>query len=357
VSAGSRETRSAAEAIRLARDRVAEDVTEEFLRRHPDWVDRYGDRARARGIEDARFHVDFLAGAIEAGSPEPFAAYVRWAARLLLARRIAPVFLVENLRQIGDALRVRLEGEAAGLVLRTVDAGIAAASEPPEVTGPAAEGSLLAAREVFTQAALAGDRVAAFNVAREAVREGHSVTDVYVDLLETSQREVGRLWESNRVTVAQEHVATAVTQYVVARLYDLLDRGADRRGPAVVTGIEGELHQLGGHMVADLLEADGWDVRFLGTNVPRDGVLRIVEEHRPRLVGISAMMLFNLPKVVALIESLRAARGPALRIVVGGGLFRSQPGLWREIGADGFASDLRGVVPLVRSIAEAREAP
>ena len=82
MSAESSVTRSAAEAIRRERDRVASEVTEEFLCRHPDWVDRYGERARIRGIEDARFHVDFLAGAVAAGGPEPFAAYARWAARV-----------------------------------------------------------------------------------------------------------------------------------------------------------------------------------------------------------------------------------------------------------------------------------
>lgn len=344
-----RERRFVADSIRRARDRVAVEVTDEFLRCHPDWVDRYGDRARTRGIEDARFHADFLASAIEAGGAEPFAAYARWTARVLAARKIAPEFLAENLREIGRTFCLGLDGAAAELVRRTVDAGAAAAMEAPAVETDAAGGPLAGSRAVFTQAALAGDRLAAGTVAREAIREGHDVTSVYVDVLEKSQYEIGKLWAANRITVAEEHMATAVTQFVVSQLYALLERSAERRGPAVVTGIEGELHQLGGHMVADVLESDGWDVRFLGTNLSADGVLRIVAEHQPRLVGISATMLFNLDKVVALMERLRAVAGPP-RIVVGGGVFRSAPGLWREIGADGFSFDLGDVVTMVRSV-------
>lgn len=360
MSAGSPVTRSAAEAIRRERDRVASEVTEEFLRRHPDWVDRYGERARIRGIEDARFHVDFLAGAVAAGGPEPFAAYARWAARVLAARKIPPVFLAENLRQVGDALSAGLEGAVADLVRRTAEAGVAAASEAltgPEDGDPSAEGNLGLARDVFTQAALAGDRVAAANVAREAVLAGHPVVDVYVDVLERSQVEVGRLWESNRITVGVEHLATAVTQYVLAQMFPLLERSAIRRGRAIVTGIEGESHQLGGHMVADLLESEGWDVMFLGTNSPTEDVLRLVAEHRPRFVGISAATLINLPKVVTLIARLRAGAGQAPKVIVGGALFRTMPALWQEVGADAFASDLREVAALARSIAGAPEGP
>ena len=350
MNLGLRERRLAAEAIRRARDEVAANVTEEFLRRHPEWVSRYGDRARVRGVEDARFHGDFLAGAIEAGGTEPFAAYARWTGRVLAARGIGREFLAENLEQIGDAFGRALDGDAADLVRRTVEAGVAAAREAPESPDDARPGALSVSREVFTRAALAGDRGAADTIVGEAIREGHSIVDVYVGVLEPSQVEVGRLWESNEITVAQEHLATAVTQFVVTRMYSLLERPAERRGSAIVTGIEGELHQLGGHMVADILELDGWDVRFLGTNLPAEGVLRLVAEHKPRIVGISATMLFNLPKAVALVSALRAGPGPIPKIVVGGALFRSVPELWRETGADGFGADLRAVVPLVRSL-------
>ncbi|HYO13152.1 MAG TPA: cobalamin B12-binding domain protein, partial [Thermoanaerobaculia bacterium] len=72
---------------------MAEAVTAEFFARHPDWVQRYGDKGWERGIEDAGFHIDFLAGALEVGAPEAFGEYVRWARRVLEARGIAAAFL------------------------------------------------------------------------------------------------------------------------------------------------------------------------------------------------------------------------------------------------------------------------
>ena len=168
-----------------------------------------------------------------------------------------------------------------------------------------------------------------------------------------AQYEVGRRWERNEISVATEHVATAITQYVMAQLYGHLEIPETVRGNAVVTGVEGELHQLGANMVADVLEAEGWNVRFLGTQLPHGDVLGAVEDHEPRLLGVSATVLFNLPAVGRLIEDARSRFGSELRIVVGGGAFRSNPEVWRELGADGFGRELRESVAMVEWLGSA----
>ena len=82
-----------ADRLRVVRTAVAADVTERFLAQHPDWLERWGERARLRGIEDAGYHLDFLAGALEAGSTEAYRYYARWTAATLRARCIAEHFL------------------------------------------------------------------------------------------------------------------------------------------------------------------------------------------------------------------------------------------------------------------------
>lgn len=98
-------------------------------------------------------------------------------------------------------------------------------------------------------------------------------------------------------------------------------------------------------MVADVMEALGWEVRYLGTNLPHASILRVIEEQRPDAVGISTTMLFNLPKVQDLIASIRALAGPQpRRIVVGGAAFRAAPEAFREIGADACGLDLEQAI-------------
>jgi len=214
-----------------------------------------------------------------------------------------------------------------------------------------ASDSLRAARARYLEAILSGDRAAAFAVAMEAVESGLSVPDVYMELLQFAHYEVGRLWESNVISVAGEHIATAVTQGVLARLYALLPVTAASLGDAFVTGVEGEFHQLGSNMVADVLESDGWNVRFLGCQVPPRDVIALVDSIRPTLLGISATMKFSVPKVASLIGDIRALGGNEPTILVGGGAFRGEPGLWREIGADGYGGDLREALTVARTLA------
>lgn len=207
------------------------------------------------------------------------------------------------------------------------------------------------AKDLYLGTILAGDRETAVGVALDAIRGGMDVHDLYVDVLQEALYEVGRLWESNRITVSVEHRATAITQLVVARLYDELPRAGARRGGIVLTGIAGELHQVGGHMVADALESDGWDVRFLGADVLVPAVLEAIGTHRPEVLGVSCTMLQNVPNVTALIRTVQGSFGDAApRFVVGGGAFRAVPGLAREAGADAWAPDLRAAVAVLRSL-------
>jgi MerR family transcriptional regulator, light-induced transcriptional regulator len=334
--------RDLANRLRRSRREVAEEVTTEFLERHPDWEERYGELARIRGVEDAIFHIDFLAGAVESGSPEAFADYGRWTAGMLSARGISPPFLVENLEQVRDALVHRLDPQDHGIVQDVVRAGIEGALSPDREgdDGPDTdEDPLSLSRSLYLQAILQGDKRAAVTVVGEAL-EDHPVTAVYRGIVEKAQVEVGSLWARNEISVAREHMATAVSQYVLGELYSRLPVPETVLGRAVITGVEGERHQLGANMVADLLEAEGWSVRFLGTQMPHRDILSAVEEHEAQVVGISATMLFNVASVSSLIRDLRSAAGDELRITVGGRAFRSSPGLWREIGADGTGGNL-----------------
>lgn len=335
--------------IRSLRHQIAQEVTDEFLSRHPDWVDRYGDRAKRLGIEDACYHQDYLAGAIEAGSRESYQNYSRWTSSVLDSRGIAPSFLKENLLQIETALSPHLNHEDQTILRSFIEAGCdGAESTDPDSPMPATK-KLSLVRNVYLQTLLQGSRKPALTVALEAIDQGCSFTDFYVDVLQGAMYEVGRLWQLNKITVAQEHMATAITQYVLAQLYERLPRAEQFRGKAVITGVSGELHQLGANMVADALEADGWDVRFLGANMPHEGILTAVDEHQAHVVGISATMLFNIPMVRQLVADIRKQISRPIRIILGGSAFRLAPNLYREIGADAFAPELRTATALLRA--------
>lgn len=339
-----------AERLRTLRQETATDVTKEFLERHPDWLERYGSRAVERGEQDAIYHLEFLAAAVEAGSGAAFENYARWCGRMLEARGISRSFVIENFDQIGAHVRRHFSLEEAGFVDSLLRAGSAALVGDLPVLSAQAEPYRLPEQQLFLQAILSPNRKAATDVALGALRAGLSIQDVYLHIFQESLYEVGRLWESNKITVAQEHMATAITQSVMALVYEHIESPGGRRGKMVITGVEGELHQIGANMIADVLESDGWDVIFLGTNTPHAGVLAALDSYQAAVVGISVTILSNIPQVLRLVKSIKDRWGTrAPRIVLGGSAFRHAPALAAEAGADAVALDLAEALAVSRS--------
>ncbi len=200
----------------------------------------------------------------------------------------------------------------------------------------------------YLDAILAGNRKASLNIIMDAYQGGYQIPDIYTDIFQEALYEIGRQWESNCITVADEHLGTAITQFVMSNLYQHLQIPDQQIGKAVITGVQGELHQIGANMVADLLEADGWDVKFLGTNIPPEGVLESVRQHGASLFGISSTMYFNIPKVIHLVEAVRREFGSSVQIMVGGGAFRGLERLPAELEGCLVARDLNAALELTR---------
>jgi methanogenic corrinoid protein MtbC1 len=324
--------------------RVAEQVTQVFLERHPEWLLKYGERARKFGIEDAQFHIDFLRGAVEASSVQAFEDYCEWAAGLLKSRAIASHFLVENLTQIETALRPELSSDEQAVIARIMEAGRAACDREKTLSSQP-DSPLALTRAVYLQSILIGARAGSIQIVEEALQNGAGVFDIYSQVFQESLYALGRLWEEGKISVSVEHRATAITQFVMAGIYSraVPARPSTPLRQAIVTGVAGELHQIGANMVADVLENAGWNVEFLGTDAPHGGIIDAVQVQDSDLLCISATMLFNVPNVVRLIRDVRA-RSPQLRVLIGGAAFRAKPDLWVEIGADGFAPDLNTAI-------------
>lgn len=338
-----------AQKLAAARNSIAQSVSDQFFLNHPDWLVKYGDRGRLFCTEDTRFHLDFLCGALEAGSFASFADYALWTARMLGARGIAAHSLEENFAQIASHVAAVLSPEEHAEVSKFLDWAKSACPEP-EFTAELenGDGALSLSRDVFLAAILNGQRRAALNIVEEALRAGHSHVDIYVDVVADALHRVGQLWELNRVSVAQEHMATAVTQFVISSIYPNMIADGPRRGEMVVTGVAGEVHQIGANLVADAMESKGWSVRFLGSNCPLPSVLKTIDETSADVLCISTTLVSNLPSAAQLIRSVRSdqkARAP--RIVVGGAAFRYCPQFLDEIGTEVIALDLRAALLLL----------
>lgn len=201
-------------------------------------------------------------------------------------------------------------------------------------------------KERYLRAQLAGDR-------REAVRilvEESGSADVASlhRVIQLAQDEIGRLWQLNLVSIAQEHMATAISQLALASIFDRA-APAPRNGKVVLVAcVQGELHDLPARLVADTLDLAGFDVRFVGASVPHDDLAKLVREERPDLIGLSVTMSFHVPALRDAVSRCRAVT--AAPVFIGGHALRWADSIGRELDvatATGTADD---VIALARQL-------
>lgn len=178
-------------------------------------------------------------------------------------------------------------------------------------------GNLDDLRARYLRAQLAGDRREAVRIVVEhGLERGASVQELQAHVVQAAQDEIGRLWQLNQVTIAQEHMATAISQLALAALFERAPAGKRHGKEIAIACVEGEHHDLPARLVADYLELDGFDVRYLGANVPHDDLVSMIRAEPPDVIGLSVTMSFNMPSLREAVTRLRAIT--AAPIFVGG---------------------------------------
>lgn len=333
--------RDIAERIDAARPALVARIVQRHYERDPELERRYGPRGRARCAEDADYHLHYLSEAIRAGSPALFVDYAVWAADMLASRSVPAADLDANLEVLVSSVAESL-GAAEGAVAAVyVDAARRAIAAP--AAGAPAPLSDLARRYLLLL--LEGRRREAEQLVVGALADGTPLHQIYIDVFQGSQREVGRLWQRNQLTIAQEHLCTAATERIMARVIATHTMQARLQRCIVIASVASEQHEMGARVLADFFEMDGWDAIFLGANTPASGVVEVVRDRQAAALAISATMTFHIPQVRDVIIRVRAHRDlSGVRVLVGGHPFNVDPDLWRRVGADGYAPDARSAV-------------
>ncbi len=315
-----------------------------------DVVGALGD-AGAQLLELVRLYVEALVTALELGAPELLAEQVRWeGARLrglgldLLAVDVQRATLRALAPHLSDtaASRLRLlHGEVAHLVHGST---------------PAVAPDLPAGAAAYLRAALTLRRSRAVAVVEQALRRGASAAEVTLEILQPAQVEVGRLWQAGRISIAQEHFVSAVTQTCLGLVVPSVPQPetSDRPTPRptsrlVASAVGSEGHDLGLRMLCELLRDEGWETEFLGAGVPGRDLVAFVAQVRPEVVALSVTLPASLAPARETIALLRAdAACRDVRVLLGGRAVDAKPGLAELLGADGWAAGPAEAIDLCR---------
>ncbi|GGT15642.1 cobalamin B12-binding domain-containing protein [Streptomyces chromofuscus] len=210
----------------------------------------------------------------------------------------------------------------------------------PTVTAELVEG--------LWQAVADGDEHRAAEVVHEALAEGVDEETLLVDVVAVVQRKVGAEWAANRITVAQEHTATAINERITASMAHRRHRDGRRdappRGRVTVSCVDGEWHAFPARLVAEVLSLRGWRVDYLGAQTPTPHLVAHLHHTNPDAVLLSGSIPTHLPAAHAAITACQSVGVP---VVVGGRAFGPDGRYARTLCADRWAADARGAVAVL----------
>ena len=343
----------ASQAIENQRQKiVAETTAREFLR-HPELEQRYGALAREKSLQDADFHLSYLVESIAAENVALYVDYVGFAKIVLARRGILSEDLAFHLHCMAEALREHLPPELFAVAFEFIDTSLRQLPDMPEDLPSFLEDGLPLAdlSKQYLQSLLQGKRRTASQLILDAANQGTSVQDIYLHVFQRVQHEIGRLWQTNRITVAKEHYCSAATQVVMSLLYPRIFSSEKCNRTLVAACVSGDMHEIGVRMLSDFFEMQGWNTYYLGANTPTPAILDVIRERKPDILAVSTSILSHVKDVKALISRIRSTPDiAALKIIVGGHPFNIDTDLWKKIGADGSAPDAQNSVLLATKL-------
>jgi 5-methyltetrahydrofolate--homocysteine methyltransferase len=205
----------------------------------------------------------------------------------------------------------------------------------------------------LTDAVIAGNAPEAKALTEAALGEGVPPATIVNDGLIAAMGVVGARFGRNEIYVPEMLLSARAMQYALAILEPLLaDSGAVSRGTVVIGTVKGDVHDIGKNIVAIMLRGSGFTVHDLGVDVPAERFVAAIQEHRPDIVGLSALLTTTMPAMKTVIEALEQAgvRGQ-VKVMVGGAPVTEE--FAQSIGADGYGRDAGAAADRARELTDA----
>ena len=200
------------------------------------------------------------------------------------------------------------------------------------------------------EAILDGNANDATSETRGAIDAGVSAPEILHEACIPAMTEVGRLFEIGEIFVPQMLISARAMKQSLEILKPLLvDADVQTVGRVVIGTVAGDLHDIGKNLVSIMLEGAGFEIIDLGTDTSPEAFVSAVQEHKPDLLGMSALLTTTLAGIGQTIEALEEAGvRDNVKIIVGGAPVTQD--FADQVGADGFAPDAGSAPRLAKAL-------
>ena len=169
------------------------------------------------------------------------------------------------------------------------------------------------------------------------LEEGMEAEAILKQALIPAMDEVGDLFHKGEYFIPEMLVAARAMKQGVEVLKPLMVRsGIEPAGKVVIGTVKGDLHDIGKNLVVIALEGAGFEVIDLGIDVPPIKFVEAVAEHRPQVLGLSALLTTTMWAMKDTVDAIKAA-GLDVKIMIGGAPVNQE--FADEIGADFYGVD------------------
>ena len=203
----------------------------------------------------------------------------------------------------------------------------------------------------LSQAVIEGNAAAVKELTEKALAQGVTADMIFREALIPGMDEVGRRMEAEEYFIPEVLLSARAMKSASEILNPLIaqSKTAEPLGRVVIGTVQGDLHDIGKNLVAMMLEAKGFQVTDLGTNVSPEQFIENVKGTKADILAMSALLTTTMQKMDETIKSLQSA-GYREKVIVMIGGAPITTDFAKNIGADGFAADAAGAARLAKTL-------
>jgi methylmalonyl-CoA mutase cobalamin-binding domain/chain len=134
----------------------------------------------------------------------------------------------------------------------------------------------------------------------------------------------------------------------------LAESGAPSMGKMVIGTVKGDIHDIGKNLVGMMMEGAGFEVIDIGVNNPVENYLAAIEEHRPDILGMSALLTTTMPYMKVVIDTLEEKGIRRDYVVLVGGAPLNEA-FAESVGADAYCRDAATAVEIAKEFMARRQ--
>ncbi|MFW5986121.1 MAG: cobalamin B12-binding domain-containing protein [Halanaerobiales bacterium] len=341
--------------IEINQNALVDKTLECILDRRKELARRYNREQIKKSRRDLSYIYDYLGEALYFDEKDIFIDFVTWLKGLFRNIGLDEDVVFTILECISAICEKEFSGGEAKYILNTVNIAL----NNLEESTPAGDSYIHEQNKnshyarAYLDLILQNRKKDAVEYILEQVSREITIPELYLDVFQVAQREIGRLWHENKISVAQEHYSSSVTQLIISQLYPRFLTAAGNKETVLTTAVGNELHEIGIRMVADLLEMEGYNTIHLGANTPTGSIIETIRLNNVKLLGVSVTLPIHLKELDQLVKTVRSdSKISNIKIFTGGYAFNSNPDLWNKFTVDAYFSDAAMAAARVKELME-----